>query len=132
MSSFTKATGFRPSGNPQKPWEVTEDFKWYFEHPEGDSVIVPEGFVFNGADIPIPISFVWPRVDPDYMQSAALHDYMLDDLRKYLSRDFIDRQFYQSLLALGNHPWKAWLMYQAVKYYGILTEGKSQYYRPLT
>ena len=126
MSSFTNASGFRPIPL-QGKWQVTEDFRWYFEEVDGDSVIIPKGFIFDGASIPFPITVVLPKVHPDYMQSAALHDYLLDNLRAILTRNFIDIQFYNSLRVLGNSKIRSWCMYQAVKNFGLLTEGKKYY-----
>lgn len=125
MSSFTKATGFTPIPLTDQ-WLTTDSFTWYVAR-SSKTITVPSLYKFNGADIPPPVSFVWPRVHPDYMQAACLHDYMLDNLVYQYSRDFADRQFYEALLALGNSQVKSWLMYQAVKAYGLFIEG-SHYY----
>jgi Protein of unknown function (DUF1353) len=126
MSSFTNATGFQPI--PYKNlWKVTEDFKWYFTEYPDESIVVPEGFIFNGADIPFPVTIFLPRVHPYYMQSAALHDYMLGDLRSEFTRKKIDEIFYESLLALGNSKIRSWCMFQAVRLFGLIVERENYY-----
>lgn len=126
MSSFTNATGFKPSPRTGQ-WQVTEDFKWYFTEFPDESIIVPKGFIFNAADIPFPISIFLPKVHPDYIQSAALHDYMLDALRSEFTRKKIDEIFYESLLALGNSQIKSWCMFQAVRLFGLIMEREKYY-----
>ena len=136
MSSFTQATGIKPSKDKDK-WIVTEQFSWYFNEPyflptssasneqkgiELKDIIIPSGFAFNGADIPFPITAFWPRIHVHYVQAACLHDYMLQHERHTFTRDFIDIQFHDALLALGNNKVKSWCMYQAVRVFGILTE----------
>lgn len=121
MSSFTNATSFEPVRQLNK-WKVTKSFAWYLEQNGNVVVEIPNGYIFNGADIPFPFSIRWPRVHPDYIQSACLHDYCLEYMRHLFSREEIDKMFYQSLLVLGNSKVRAWCMYNAVRAYGILTE----------
>ena len=39
-----------------RKWEVVED--WYYDLPDGPKVIVPKGFIFDGASIPRPLWFL--------------------------------------------------------------------------
>lgn len=121
MSNFTNSTGFTPVSKTNH-WQVTDTFNWYLKENSNVVVQVPEGFVFNGADIPFPFSILWPRVHTNYIQSACLHDYMLENLRDIFSREHIDLIFYQSLKALKNPPVRSWCMYQAVRIFGLLNE----------
>jgi len=126
MSSFTNATSFQPIILTKK-WKVTNTFSWYLQKNSKLVVKIPEGFIFNGADIPFPFTIGLPRVHTDYIQSACLHDYMLDHLRHIFTRDEIDKVFFNSLKALGNPPLRCWSMYQAVRLWGILNERQNYF-----
>jgi hypothetical protein len=114
MSSFTqplivtavqgKPRGWRrilPPGMQRPRWKI-----WIgFEYAVGDLdnptevITVPGSFVFDGASVPLPFRMLVPMAHPDYIQAAALHDWMLES-GKY-TRRYCDRVFHEALGVLG-------------------------------
>ena len=126
-TKFTNATGFTPAPvDVPEPWLTTEAFEWVLVYgdPSQGSVIVPAGFPFDGASIPPPVTLLLPRVHPSYMQSAALHDWLLKHERHRFSRHEIDLIFKEALRAQKNPPWRVNAMYAGVRPWGIVSEGR--------
>lgn len=71
-----------------------------------DIIDVPTGFQFDGATVPLPLRLIVPMAHPNYIQAAALHDWMLSS-RRY-PRRYADRVFVQALGVLGMpRGWRA-------------------------
>lgn len=77
------------------------------------SVIIPSGFIFDGASVPWGLWNVFPPVDSDYLVAALLHDFLYQT--EYFQRAKCDRIFYEALRALNIGRVKAGLMYLAVR-----------------
>lgn len=134
VSKFTKATGFMATPlTTKEPWRTTLSFKWVIDmaDPEGDRVVVPQGFDFDGASVPWPLTAIFPRVHRTYMQSAALHDWCLKHERHRFSRNDIDLMFKSALIAQRNKPWRVMGLYWGVKLFGIIVERRG-YFKPKT
>ena len=41
-----------------RQWQITEDWMWVL--PNGKTIVIPEGFVFDGASVPRPFWFIMP------------------------------------------------------------------------
>jgi len=78
--------------------------------------VVPAGFVSDGATVP---RIFWPIFPPigRYLKATLVHDYYL---RQGVARKVCDHRFRDCLLELGITPWRAAIMYGAVRIYGIL------------
>lgn len=114
MSSFTdrlvimavpsNAHGLRrflPPGFQRPRWEVMEGFRYAvgsLEHPD-EVIEVPDGFQFDGASVPLPFRMLVPMAHPDYIQAAALHDWMLES--GLYTRRRCDQVFHEALGVLG-------------------------------
>jgi len=114
VSSFTKplivmaapntATGWArmlPPGFQRPRWEVWEGFRYAVGSLDAaaDVITVPDGFIFDGASVPLPFRMLVPMAHPDYIQAAALHDWMLES--GLYSRKYCDHVFHEALGVLG-------------------------------
>jgi len=92
-------------------WELVEDLNilWH---------TVPAGFVTDG--VSTPMLLIW-LVSPTgkAMRAAVLHDYKLSQLHPCESRAEADKSFYWAMKHCGIHPVRAFLMFLAVRVYGI-------------
>jgi len=55
-----------------RKWEVMED--WFHQLPAGPRILIPKGFIFDGASIP---RFLWGFLSPTglLLQPGLIHDY---------------------------------------------------------
>jgi len=128
MSSFTApltvtalpapargAARLLPPGFQRPRWRVRSGFDYAVGSLDNPSeiVTVPGGYVFDGASVPLPFRAIVPMAHPNYMQAAALHDWMLTTGR--YPRAFSDRVFHEALDVLGMPPvWRV-ALYGAVR-----------------
>lgn len=128
MSSFTdrlvimavpsKVQGLRrflPPGFQRPSWEVMEGFRYAVSDLDNPTEIieVPEGFIFDGASVPLPFRLLVPMAHPDYIQAAALHDWMLESGR--YTRRYCDHVFHEALGVLGMPDFWRGAMFVAVR-----------------
>lgn len=128
MSSFTSAliimavpntasglARLLPPGFQRPRWEVMEGFRYAvgsIEAPQ-DVIEVPGGFQFDGASVPLPFRMLVPMAHPDYIQAAALHDWMLESGR--YTRAKCDAVFFEALGVLGMPELWRGIMFAAVR-----------------
>ncbi len=128
MSSFTRPcailaiptppTGWRrwlPPGWLRPCWQLAEGFRYAVGSLDApsDVIEVPEGFIFDGASVPLPFRALVPMAHPAYIQAAALHDWMLESGR--YTRRHCDRVFHEALGVLGMPAFWRWIMFAAVR-----------------
>lgn len=130
MSSFTKnikmmavakrRTGWRrllPPGFIRPAWEVAERFEYAVGSLNNPShiITVPEGFIFDGASVPMIFWPLFPMAHPNYIQAAALHDNLysrqgdynpmgigwIESDDDFLTRRDVDDIFHEALGVLG-------------------------------
>ena len=87
----------------------------------GSAIIVPKGYITNGADIPRFFWRLYPPFSPEYMPAVIVHDYLCDeaeqkgnDKQLYLLADEVFREI---LLKLGVSRVRATIFYKAVRFY---------------
>ncbi|WP_416558309.1 DUF1353 domain-containing protein [Phaeobacter sp. JH18-13] len=112
-----RATGwarFLPPGFRRPKWEVIGGFRYAVGNLKTPSEVinVPDGFTFDGASVPLLLRLFAPMAHPDYIQAAALHDWMLE--HEDCSRWHSDRVFREALEVLGMPPLWCALMHRAV------------------
>jgi hypothetical protein len=127
MSSFTapltvtavagRPRGWRrllPPGWQRPSWRTARAFSYAVGGLARPSavIVVPRGFVFDGASVPLPLRAFVPAAHPDYIQAAALHDWMLADEHP---RDEADRVFAEALAVLGMPAFWRGAMYAGVR-----------------
>ena len=108
-------TQLLPPGIQRPKWEVLGGFRYAVGdlHRATETIEVPDGFCFDGASVPLPFRALVPMAHPNYIQAAALHDWMLESA-KY-SRRYCDLVFYEALGVLGMPRFWRWIMYVAVR-----------------
>lgn len=114
MSSFTKPLivtavhsqprGWRrilPPGMQRPRWKIWLGFDYAVGDLNAPSevITVPGSFVFDGASVPLLFRVLVPMAHPNYIQAAALHDWMLE--RPQYSRRYCDQVFHEALWVLG-------------------------------
>ena len=119
MSSFTApllimavpkrqggGVNLRPPGAQTQSWMIVGGFTYAvgsLEQPR-EVVEVPDRFIFDGATVPVLLRAIIPTVHPDYIQAAALHDWMLQTGRP---RAACDAVFAEALQVLNMPaPWR--------------------------
>lgn len=92
---------FLPPGFQRPRWMVAVGFEYAIGDLDApDEVIsVPANFVFDGASVPLLLRMLVPMAHPDYIQAAALHDWMLGS--RLYTRGYCDQVFYEALGVLG-------------------------------
>lgn len=91
---------------------LVEDYVFYMENTK---ITIPEGYRWNGANIPdIFTSLVGGRFDEENLMPSLVHDYLID-----LNWDVEDRdlKFYSTLLEVGRNKQVAYVMYMFVRLY---------------
>lgn len=100
----------RPLDKPRN-WEVTKEVNIH-------GYIIPEGFRFDGASIPLGLRWMFPHGGRKFAP-ACLHDYLYRT--GVLSKNYSDLCFYEAMLENGVNKYKAKAMYLGVKYGGHLS-----------
>lgn len=103
-----------PPGFSRQTWAVAERFEYAVGSLENPSriIIVPEGFEFDGASVPMILWPLFPMAHPDYIQAAALHDYLYQLGEDRREADLI---FRQALGVLGMAAHWRWAFFIAVR-----------------
>ncbi len=96
-------------------WQLTKVL--IYETLSGNLIIVPQGFISDGASIP---RFFWRLIGSPwsgkYGRAAVVHDFMC--FSKEFTRKQADIVFYESMKELGVPYWKRKIMYFAVRFGG--------------
>ena len=94
-------------------WRLMEDY--WVSLSIGDMLLIPQGFETDFASVP---RFFWRVLPPwdKHLRAALLHDFLYQDGR--FSQAVCDEYFNDAMVSLGIAPWKRWLLYRAVKYFG--------------
>lgn len=103
--------------------------RWRLEQPlsfevdaigSGRFVIVPPGFVSDGASVPRPLWWLLPAWGR-YSRAAVVHDYLWQRIdagephEHAPTRRRADAIFLDAMRACGVKPWVRWLMWAAVR-----------------
>ena len=81
-----------------------------------NSIVIPAGFVYDGASVPRVLSSIVPRFGGRYDRATALHDYLYT--AGILSRKDSDKIFYKALRSDKVRWVQAKIMYFAVRIFG--------------
>ncbi len=101
---------------PASHWH--QNTRWRVVEPvEIDGVLIPKGFVTDGASVPRMLWWLFPPTGR-YMEAALLHDYLLQEHPRY----YADHQFLSSMTRLGVAKWRRQVMFYAVRIFGILKD----------
>ena len=107
-----------------KRWRLHEGFTYRCRTPGGTrgdwiTVTVPTGFVTDFASVPKIFQSILPAWGK-YGKAAVVHDYLYQatGIHHWLTRKMADDIFYGAMVASGTKPWKAKVMYWAVRLFG--------------
>ena len=94
-------------------WQTVEPLIW-----DGgrDEIVVPAGFICNGASVPAVFAFVLPKAGERYDRAACLHDFLYATRR--FDRKKCDEIFYEAMKFDKVAKWKAWAIYKSVRVFG--------------
>ena len=88
----------------------------------GSAIIVPKGYITNGADIPRFFWRLYPPFSPEYLPAVIIHDYLCDEADAMIDKAdrkraflFADDVFREILLKLGVSRIRATIFYKAVR-----------------
>lgn len=79
-------------------------------------VVVPDGFVYNGASVPRIFSSLIPRFGGRYDRAICLHDYLYS--AGFLARKDSDKLFYEALRSDKVRWVQSRILYYAVRIFG--------------
>lgn len=120
----------------QRKWELMEDYRLTL--PDGTVVLIPKGFIFNGATVPRPLRwfvsptgiFLIPSLLHDfaYTYNYQLHVVREGDAEKVEAfpakgsakdyRDVWDAQFYQASVYVAGMSWLSGVVYVTLRLFG--------------
>ena len=108
-----------PPGWQRPEWELWDGFRYAVGSLETPTEVisVPKYFRFDGASVPLLLRFFVPMAHPDYIQAAALHDFLLWEGRH--DRRACDRIFFEALGVLGMPLLWRLAMYAGVRIGGL-------------
>jgi hypothetical protein len=76
-------------------------------------IVVPKGFKYDGASIPIGFRNLYPKFGKKYDYAACVHDYLCEEANKYLGTDnfgpmrkFADKVFLKDYVWSSKKLWK--------------------------
>jgi hypothetical protein len=100
-------------------WRILEPVVYHVGSPRSPWVIrVPAGFETDFASVP---RILWPIFPPSgrYSRAAVVHDWLCTQTD--VSRVVGDAVFADAMLVLKVAAWRRWLMFAAVRLYGIVS-----------
>ena len=106
-----------------KRWRLHEGFTYRCKTPRDweDTliIVVPAGFVTDFASVPKIFQNILPAWGK-YGKAAVVHDYLYQFgyINEWMTRRMADDIFYGAMLVSGTKPWKAKVMYWAVRLFG--------------
>lgn len=104
----------RPIVMPYSPnrWELASDYEWR-------GVVVPKGYICNGANIPRVLWRIFPPHSPEYFAASVIHDWLCEQASSNADYKRADEALYRAMRECGARKWKAVLFYAAVRGYHL-------------
>ena len=101
----------RPWISPFSPddWMTVKDYNYR-------GIVIPAGFVFDGASIPKLIGVLYQKSDPHWIIAALIHDWLY--FTRMYPRWVADSFLEEVMLLQGNPPLRAKLFHKAVAWFG--------------
>ncbi len=118
MSSFTTSLVVSPLVDGHR-WRLENSFIYHVGTKYSkNKIVVPKGFITDFASVPF---LFWSILPPfgKYTKSTVLHDWLYHSHER--SRLESDAIFYEAMTVEGVVPWKASVMYGAVRVFGWLS-----------
>jgi len=114
MGHITGELNITPTSNKRK-WKTTSEISYVTD--SGQTILVPSGFVMDGASIPRSLWFaVGHPLMGNFARAAAIHDYLYTTHE--VSKAEADQIFLDIMIIDKVKPWRRIAMYYAVKFFG--------------
>ena len=105
---------------------LSDGYTWYLDrHFRFDSAVTPAGpitvpprFETDFASVPSPFWMIFPKWGT-YGPAAVVHDWLYWEQRDH-TRPQADAVFREAMVSLMVRPWKVWVLYHAVRWFGFL------------
>jgi len=102
--------------------KVTKRIKFYSKRYK-ITIVVPVGFITDGASIPKILSFIGSSFNGRYVLPAIIHDYLYSKTSSFIKKNNISRLkadiiFLDMMLEYGVKKWKAYLFFISVRIFG--------------
>lgn len=111
MVRFLSELQLTPIG--ERRWRVTQPLVAATTYGR---IVVPAGFVTDGASVPKPLWNLFPPLDGDYDAAAVLHDYAYAHAEELqLKRAQADALLYDGMVATNTDPEKRRVIYDGVR-----------------
>lgn len=94
-------------------FKVVEDYRY-------KNILIPAGFVTNGANIPRIFWSMFPPNKPEYLCASVVHDYLCEQTNKEDELLKADEVLCEMMLKLGCSKFKSYLFMYACKLYHIV------------
>ena len=105
-----------PPGFTPTKWAMAADMEYGAGSKDSDErYLVPKGFNFDGASVPILLTILVPRTHSSYLGAAALHDYLYRNCRDTVPRNRADELFREAMMVLGLHWFWAMILWRGVR-----------------
>ena len=101
-------------------WKLHEGFTyWRTRDRIVIKIQVPAGFITDFASVPRVFRSIIPAWGR-YGKAAVIHDYLYQEtgIHHWMTRKLADELFLGAMLVSGTKPWKAKVMYRAVRLFG--------------
>ena len=79
-------------------------------------IVVPAGFIYDGASVPKLFTNVFPKSGARYDRAACLHDFLY--ATRMFNRKKCDEIFLEAMKFDKMTKWKAWIIYKSVRLFG--------------
>jgi len=106
----------RPPGLIPTKWAMARAMEYCAGSKDSDErYLVPKGFPFDGASVPILLTILVPRSHSSYLGAAALHDHLYQNRRDTVPRNRADELFREAMMVLGLHWFWAMILWRGVR-----------------
>ncbi len=106
----------RPPGLIPTKWAMARAMEYCAGSKDSDErYLVPKGFPFDGASVPILLTILVPRSHSSYLGAAALHDHLYQNRRDAVPRNRADELFREAMMVLGLHWFWAMILWRGVR-----------------
>jgi hypothetical protein len=99
-----------------KDLEYVDGYKEVIEEYKYKDIIIPEGFMFDGASIPKYLRWRFDPFDPRWIRAACIHDRLYYTHEK--PRKICDKILREVMLEDGSPKRTAWEFYYRVRLFG--------------
>ena len=101
----------------------------YFSDFADKLILVPAGFVYDGASVPKLFQRFYPKFGAKYDYASCVHDFLCEEANSHVGEEYktkrklADDIFKEISILAGVSKWRVHSMYLAIRGYGKFTGG---------